>query len=293
MGQCRGLGRRSGRERRRIPVDHRPKPAGPEWLGRVEGRPPGELGWGVRREPGVIPLGGLARIELGWPLRGCRYGGDPPSVGSGEAWLEEQAGGGGLGQGVRIQGVRLPGEGLGGGRKPAPYRGGGNPEGPQIRGRGCGEPLGVRVPCEGAGNWVGLGWGPGASPAHTGCSRVGSDSHGVVRSCSWWAVTAVSFGGRGRKASTIFAPSLLGFGETAWCVLEPLKPVAWDLQDPRTQGRWLCSGDAAPSCCCLLVPARAGDGGDPPLAPDPQSTRGPCLFLGGGVGVGGCLCFEF
>ena len=167
MGQCRGLGRRSGREWRRIPVDHRPKPAGPEWLGRVEGRPPGELAWGVRRESGVIPLGGLARIELGWPPRGCRYGGDPPAVGSGEAWLEEQAGGGGLGRGVRIQGVRLPGEGLGGGRKPAPYRGGGNPEGPQIRGRGWGEPLGVRVPHEGAGSWVGLGWGPGSSPAHT------------------------------------------------------------------------------------------------------------------------------
>lgn len=123
-----------------------------------------------------------------------------------------------------------------------------------------GEPLGVRVPREGAGNWVGLGRGPGSSPAHTGCSQVGSDSHGVVkvcrslvgRSCSWWAVTAVSFGGRGRKASTIFGPSLLGFGETAGCVLEPLKPVAWDLQDPRTQGRWLCSGDAAPSCSCLL-----------------------------------------
>lgn len=105
MGQWKGLGRQRGREQRRIPVDHRPKPAGSEWLGRVEGCPPGELGRGLRRESGVIPLGGPARIELGWPLRGCRYGGDPPAVGSGEAWLEEQAGGGGLGRGVRIQGL--------------------------------------------------------------------------------------------------------------------------------------------------------------------------------------------
>ena len=41
------------------------------------------------------------------------------------------------------------------------------------------------------------------------------------------------------------------------------------------------------------MPARAGDGGDPPLAPDPQSTLGPRLFLWGGGGVGVCLCFEF
>ena len=71
----------------------------------MEGRPPGELGWGVRCESGVIPLGGLARIELGWPLCGCRHGGDPLAVGSGEAWLEEQEGGGGLGRGLGSRGL--------------------------------------------------------------------------------------------------------------------------------------------------------------------------------------------
>lgn len=179
------------------------------------------------------------------------------------------------GEGARIQGLRLPGEDLGaGGRKPVPYRGGGNPEGSQIRGRGRGEPLGARVPREGAGNWVGQGQGPGSSLVHTGRSQATSDFHGemegcrslVGRSCSWWAVTAAPFSGR-RKASATFGPSLLDFGETSWCILEPLKPVAWDLQDPRTQGHWLCSGDAAQTCHCLLAPARAGEGGAAPPAP--------------------------
>ena len=50
-------------------------------------------------------MGGLARIELGWPLCGCRHGGDPLAVGSGEAWLEEQEGGGGLGRGLGSRGL--------------------------------------------------------------------------------------------------------------------------------------------------------------------------------------------
>lgn len=221
-------------------------------------------------------MGGPARIELGWPLRGCRHGGDPLAVGSGKAWLEEQEGGGGLGRGLGSRGLGSLGEGLGAGsRKPAPYRGSGIPEGSQTRGRVRGEPLGARVPHEEAGNWVGQGRGPGSSPVHTGRSQAGSGFHGAVkvcrslvgRSCSWWAVTAAPFSGRRRKASTMFGPSLLGFGETSWCVLEPLKPVAWDLQDPRTQGCWLCSGDAAQTCRCLRAPAGAGDGGAAPPAP--------------------------
>lgn len=81
-------------------------------------------------------MGGPARIELGWPLRGCRHSGDLLAMGSGKAWLEEQEGGGGLGRELGSRGLGSLGEGLGAGsRKPAPYRGSGIPEGSQTMGR--------------------------------------------------------------------------------------------------------------------------------------------------------------
>lgn len=246
-------------------------------------------------------MGGPARIELGWPVRGCRHGGDPLAVGSGEAWLEEQEGGGGLGRGLGSRGLGSLGRVWAQeAESQPPTREVETLKGPRSGDGVWGEPLGARVPREGAGNWVGQGRGPGSSLVHTGhCSQAGSDFHDemegcrslVRRSCSWWAVTAAPFSGRGRKASAIFGPSLLDFGETSWCVLEPLKPVAWDLQDPRTQGRWLCSGDAAQTCRCLLAPARAGDGGAAPPAPGQRaSARGPRLLLAGG---GGGVCVWF
>lgn len=147
MGPCNGLGRRRGRERRRIPVDHRPKPAWPPVTGEGGGPSSGRAGLGSEVCVWGHSLGrtGQDRAGMATPWLSTRW--RPACRGQ---WGSLAGGAGGRwrpGEGARIQGLRLPGEGLGaGGRKPAPYKGGGNPEGSQIRGRGLGGASGGEGP---------------------------------------------------------------------------------------------------------------------------------------------------